>query len=134
MPYASLYDCIIDLEKHGHLVRIREEVDPNLEMAAIHRRVFAAGGPAVYYENVKGSEFPAVSNLFGTIERSRFLFRENLDRVKQLITLKSDPFSLLKNPLGIVGASMNARLALPKKVGRAPSLFTETILDVTVYK
>jgi 4-hydroxy-3-polyprenylbenzoate decarboxylase len=129
MPYASLYDCIIDLEKHGHLVRIREEVDPNLEMAAIHRRVFAAGGPAVYYENVKGSEFPAVSNLFGTIERSRFLFRENLDRVKQLITLKSDPFSLLKNPLGIVGASMNARLALPKKVGRAPSLFTETILE-----
>jgi 4-hydroxy-3-polyprenylbenzoate decarboxylase len=112
MPYASLYDCI-----------------PNLEMAAIHRRVFAAGGPAVYYENVKGSEFPAVSNLFGTIERSRFLFRENLDRVKQLITLKSDPFSLLKNPLGIVGASMNARLALPKKVGRAPSLFTETILE-----
>ena len=45
MSYASLNDCIIDLEKHGHLVRISEEVDPTLEMAAVHRRVFAAGGP-----------------------------------------------------------------------------------------
>jgi 4-hydroxy-3-polyprenylbenzoate decarboxylase len=129
MPYASLHDCIIDLEKHGHLVRIREEVDPHLEMAAIHRRVFAARGPAVYYENVKGSQFPAVSNLFGTLERSRFLFRETLGRVKQLITLKSDPFSLLKNPLDIPGAIMNARLAFPRKVGQAPSLHAETTVD-----
>lgn len=128
MSYASLYECITDLEKHGHLVRITEEVDPHLEMAAIHRRVFAAGGPAVYYENVKGSEFPAVSNLFGTIERSRFLFRETLDRVKQLITLKSDPFSLLKHPLDIAGALKNARVALPKEVSHAPSLFAETTL------
>jgi 4-hydroxy-3-polyprenylbenzoate decarboxylase len=129
MSYDSLHDCIIDLEKHGHLVRISEEVAPNLEMAAIHRRVFAAGGPALYYENVKGSEFPAVSNLFGTLERSRFLFRENLERVKQLIALKHDPFSLIKNPLSIVSASKNARLALPKEVTQAPSLFAETTLD-----
>jgi 4-hydroxy-3-polyprenylbenzoate decarboxylase len=129
MPYNSLHFCIIDLEKHGHLIRVREEVDPNLEMAAIHRRVFAANGPAVFYENVKGSQFPAVSNLFGTLERSRFLFRENLDRVKQLITLKSDPFSLLKNPLNILGVLFNARLVLPKKIGQAPSMFTETSLD-----
>ncbi|MGH7444475.1 MAG: 3-octaprenyl-4-hydroxybenzoate carboxy-lyase, partial [Longimicrobiales bacterium] len=66
MGYRSLEECVRDLEAHGHLVRATEEVDPFLEMAAIHERVFAAGGPAVYYENVKGSRFPAVSNLFGT--------------------------------------------------------------------
>jgi len=38
MPYASLEECLIDLEKHGHLVRIKEEVDPYLEIAAIHLR------------------------------------------------------------------------------------------------
>jgi 4-hydroxy-3-polyprenylbenzoate decarboxylase len=119
----------MDLEKHGHLIRVREEVDPNLEMAAIHRRVFAAKGPALFYENVKGSQFPAVSNLFGTLERSRFLFRDTLDRVKLLISLKSDPLILLKNPLNIPGVSYNARLALPKKIRKAPSMFAEISID-----
>jgi len=53
MNYSSLEECIIDLEKHGHLVRIREEVDPYLEMAAIHLKVYEAGGPALLFENVK---------------------------------------------------------------------------------
>ena len=71
MKYASLEECVNDLEKHGHLKRISEEVDPDLEMAAIHRRVYAVGGPALFFENVKGSSFPAVSNLFGTLDRAR---------------------------------------------------------------
>ena len=66
MPYSSLKACVVDLEKHGHLVRVREEVDPDLEMAAVHRRVFQKQGPAIYFEKVKGSSFPSVSNLFGT--------------------------------------------------------------------
>ncbi|MGE5676668.1 MAG: 3-octaprenyl-4-hydroxybenzoate carboxy-lyase, partial [Pseudomonadota bacterium] len=61
--YRNLEECIVDLEKSGQLIRIHEEVDPYLEMAAIHRRVNAAGGPALLYENVKGSKFRAVSNL-----------------------------------------------------------------------
>ncbi len=40
--YKSLEACLIDLEKHGHLVRVKEEVDPYLEMAAIHLRVHEA--------------------------------------------------------------------------------------------
>ena len=48
MAYKSTYDCITDLERNGHLVRIKEEVDPNLEMAAIHLRVFEQNGPAIY--------------------------------------------------------------------------------------
>ncbi|MGL5889911.1 MAG: hypothetical protein ACRC3B_08495, partial [Bacteroidia bacterium] len=58
MSYASLRACVDDLERHGHLIRISEEVDPYLEMAAVHLRVFEAGGPALFFENVKGTQFP----------------------------------------------------------------------------
>ena len=53
MSYPSLEACLLDLEKAGHLIRIKEEVDPNLEMAAIHLRVYEMGGPAILFENVK---------------------------------------------------------------------------------
>ena len=49
MSYASLKECILDLEKTGRLVRISDLVDPDLEMAAIHRRVFDKGGPALFF-------------------------------------------------------------------------------------
>ncbi|MCG3164631.1 MAG: 4-hydroxybenzoate decarboxylase subunit C [Bacteroidia bacterium] len=115
MGYSSLRECINDLEKHKHLVRIKEEVDPNLEMAAIHLRVFEAGGPAVYFENVKGCKFPAVSNLFGTIERSKFIFRDTLETVKKLVALKADPTAFLKNPFEYAGLPLSALNALPLK-------------------
>src|SRR5690606_32459881 len=98
MAYSSLRACIEDLERHGMLVRVREEVDPYLEMAAIHRRVYERGGPALLFERVKGSRFPAVSNLFGTLERARFLFRDTLERVQTLVRLKYDPLAALKRP------------------------------------
>ena len=52
MSYVSLEECLVDLEKNGQLVRIKEEVDPYLEMAAIHLRVHEASGPALVFENV----------------------------------------------------------------------------------
>ena len=70
MSYPSLESCLTDLEKNGQLVRIREEVDPYLEMAAIHLRVYEAGGPALLFERVKGSRFRAASNIFGTLGRN----------------------------------------------------------------
>ena len=70
MIYKSTIDCINDLEKNGHLVRIKEEVDPNLEMAAIQLRVHKQGGKAILFENIKGCKFMAVSNLFGTRMKS----------------------------------------------------------------
>ena len=91
MSYPSLKACIADLEKHGHLIRIKEEVDPYLQMAAIHLRVFENEGPAILFENVKGSKFPAVSNLFGTLERSKFIFRDSLDKVKNAGRFKINP-------------------------------------------
>ncbi|MGV8981021.1 UbiD family decarboxylase [Clostridium sp.] len=113
--YHSLEECILDLEKAGQLVRVHEEVDPNLEMAAIHMRVNAAGGPAILFENVKGSKFPAVSNLFGTIERSKFIFRNTLEATKRVIAVRNNPMSVLKNPFKYISTGWAASKALPLK-------------------
>jgi 4-hydroxy-3-polyprenylbenzoate decarboxylase len=115
MSYHSLESCLLDLEKTGQLIRIKEEVDPHLEMAAIHVRVYEAGGPALLFERVKGSPFRAASNIFGTIERSRFIFRESLEMVQQLIRLKNDPAAALKNPFKHAGTALAALKALPLK-------------------
>lgn len=127
MSYKSLNDCVKDLEKHGKLLRIKSEVDPNLEMAEIHRRIFDAKGPAILYENVKGSPFPALSNLYGTKERTRFLFRHTLANVQKVIELKIDPIQLLKNPGKYWKAPFTALTGLPKKARFSkPILFGET--------
>ncbi|WP_316744171.1 UbiD family decarboxylase [Pedobacter antarcticus] len=129
MGYTSLAACVEDLEKHGHLLRIKEEVDPYLEMAAIHLKVFEAGGPAIYFEKVKGSPFPAVSNLFGTLERSKFMFRDTLEKVGQLVDLRSDPMKALKNPLRYAGAGLNAVSALPMQQRLFKSVFQKTTIS-----
>ncbi len=129
MIYKSTKDCVLDLEKNGHLVRIPQEVDPDLEIAEIHRRVFQAGGPAVFYEKVKGSPFPAVSNLYGTLERSRFIFRHTLENVKRLVRLKADPSSFFKAPLSALGLAGAAFQALPQKVQDGPVLSHQTTLS-----
>src|SRR5690606_24463237 len=127
LGYPSLSACIRDLERHGHLVRIREEVDPYLEMAAIQRRVYAAGGPALLFENVKGSRFPAVSNLFVTLERSRFMFRDTFAAVQALVGLKYDPVAAAKHPFRHLPALRTALYALPKRRRRgAPILHGRT--------
>ncbi|MBL0056779.1 MAG: UbiD family decarboxylase [Chitinophagaceae bacterium] len=113
MSYRSLEDCLLDLEKNGMLIRVREEVDPNLEMAAIHLRVHEAGGPALLFEQVKGSRFRAASNIFGTLERSQFIFRDTLDMVKQLIELKNNPVKALRHPFRNLGSGLAALKALP---------------------
>jgi len=119
MGYRSLAACVADLEKHGHLIRIKQEVDPYLEMAAIHLRVYENGGPALFFEHIKGSNFPAVSNLFGTLERSRFMFRDTLNKMKLLVDLKMDPMQAFKKPLKYAGISLNALSALPMRVNKS---------------
>jgi 4-hydroxy-3-polyprenylbenzoate decarboxylase len=112
--YRNMEECILDLEKHGQLLRISEEVDPHLEMAAIHLKVYEQGGPAILFENVKGSRYRAVSNLFGTIERSRFIFRKTWDSVQQAIALRNHPVAALKTPWRHVTTAFAAVKALPK--------------------
>ncbi|MEJ5091700.1 3-octaprenyl-4-hydroxybenzoate carboxy-lyase [Sphingobacterium faecium] len=130
MGYKSLAECVADLEQHGHLIRIKEEVDPYLEMASIHMRVFDVEGPALYFENIKGSEFPAVSNLFGTLNRSKFMFRDTLDHIKKLVDVKMDPTSVLKNPFKYLSSSAVALGALPwKNKTNAPILYGKTAIS-----
>ncbi len=134
MSYASLEECISDLERNGHLKRIKQEVDPNLEMAAIHLRVHEAGGPALLFENVKGCRYKCVSNIFGTTERSNFIFRNTIDNVKKLIEIKNDPSAILKNPLKAISTGLSARNAFPKSVS-LPSGFEEIrISDLPLIK
>lgn len=130
MAYSSLRACLIDLEKNGHLRRIRTAVDPNLEIAEIHRRVFDAQGPALWFENVKGSPFSAASNLYGTFERTEFLFRHTIEKVQKVVELKADPTRLLQNPLKYLSAPFTALSALPMKSRfGAPVTYGETTID-----
>ncbi len=129
MGYRSLKECVDDLSRTGQLVRIDEEIDPHLEAAEIQRRVYQAGGPAVYYTRVKGCGFSLVSNLFGTIERTRFLFRDAIRAVEQLVTLKMDPADFWKHPWQYRGVPRAALTTLPKPVRSGPVLFAETTVS-----
>jgi 4-hydroxy-3-polyprenylbenzoate decarboxylase len=125
MVYKSLQSCILDLEQNGQLIRIKEEVDPNLEIAAIHLRVHANDGPALLFENIKDCKYKAVSNIFGTNERCEFIFRNTLKKAQQIIELKNNPQHALKNPLKLFQSILYAYKALPKKVPFASGKFKE---------
>ncbi len=127
--YRSLKDCVEDLERSNQLLRIREEVDPMLEMAEIHRQVYDAQGPAIYFERVKGSPFPALSNLYGTWGRTQFLFRKTLPAVREVTQLKIRPEAILAKPWKAPGIGLKALKALPLKTSKLPSLYAETSID-----
>jgi 4-hydroxy-3-polyprenylbenzoate decarboxylase len=129
MGYRSLADCVRDLEATGQLVTIEHQVDPYLEAAAIQRRIYRAGGPAVLFRRVKGTEFPLLGNLFGTIDRARFLFRDTLESVRRLVELKVDPGAAARHPWryrGVAGTLWNMR---PRMVRRGPILDRRTTID-----
>lgn len=115
MGYQSLEHCLLDLEQHGHLLRIKEEVDPYLEMASIHLRIHEQGGPAILFERVKGSKYRCASNIFGTLERSKFIFRDSLKQVQDLIEVKNDPIKAIKSPIKNFKTGLAALNALPLK-------------------
>ncbi|MBN1394050.1 MAG: UbiD family decarboxylase [Pirellulales bacterium] len=127
--YRSLRQCVDDLQSSGQLLRIEAPIDPNLEMAEIQRRVFRAGGPALMFNNVVGCRFPMVSNLFGTIERARYIFRDSLDRLRRLAALQVDPSDLMRRPRLYLKAPASALLTRPRTVRRGPVLECETTID-----
>ncbi|MCA9708558.1 MAG: UbiD family decarboxylase, partial [Myxococcales bacterium] len=129
MAYRSLAQCVDDLERHGHLVRIAHPIDPELEMAAIQRRLYAAQGPAVLFERVLGSPFPAVANLFGTLARGRFILRHTLRRVQQAIELRIDPLAGLRRPWRYLSAPLTGLASLPMRVRGGPVLAHRTTLS-----
>ncbi|MDQ0166785.1 4-hydroxy-3-polyprenylbenzoate decarboxylase [Bacillus horti] len=104
-------------------------------MSAIHLRVYEAGGPALLFENVKGSRYQAVSNLFGTLERGKFIFRKTWDSTQNVIALRNDPMQALKNPFRHIHQATSAIKALPLKRGNGLSGFNEIkITDLPLIK
>lgn len=117
--YKNLEQALLDLEKAGMLKRVRQEVDPHLEMAEIARQTFEAGGPALLFEKVKGSPFRAACNIFGTEERLQFLFRKSLSATQTAVLFKSNPIEFFKKiqPMQWLKAASAGVCALPRKSG-----------------
>jgi 4-hydroxy-3-polyprenylbenzoate decarboxylase len=95
MQYQDLRDFIQQLEQRGQLKRIHSEVDPNLEVTEICDRTLRAGGPALLFEQVKGSRYPLLGNLFGTPERVALSMGEEdvsaLREVGKLLAFLKEP-------------------------------------------
>jgi 4-hydroxy-3-polyprenylbenzoate decarboxylase len=122
MGYRNLQQCVADLERHGRLVRLDDEVDPYLEVAEIQRRLYQNEGPAVLMTRVKGCRFPLLANLFGTLDRARFLFRDTIEGVRRLIELKIDPASAAKRPWRYWKAPWLATAMAPRRCRKGPVL------------
>ena len=126
MKYKDLRDFIEHLEKQGELRRVTAEVDPYLEITEISDRVLRAGGPALLFENVKGSDMPVLTNLFGTPRRVAMGMGQNdvsaLREIGELLAWLRAP----EPPTGIKDAWSKLPLLKkvmsmgPKKVRHAP--------------
>lgn len=116
MGYKNLRQCVNDLEKHKQLIRIDAEIDPYIEMGVIQRRVYENGGPALLFTNVKGCKFPMLGNLFGTMERTRFIFRDSLKTIEALVRAKLNPKDVIKDPSLMFKIPFGALRLMPKKV------------------
>ncbi len=126
MGYRNLQECVAELAGKRDLIKIEQQIDADLEAGAIQRRVYQAGGPALLFTNVKGCSFPLLGNLFGTLSRTRYLFRDTLADIERLVALKIDPMSLLKEPLSLLRAPQAALHLLPKRVSTGPILGCRT--------
>jgi 4-hydroxy-3-polyprenylbenzoate decarboxylase len=95
LKYSDLREFIAFLEQRGELARIKQEVDPNLEMTEISDRTLRAKGPALLFENPKGYDTPVLCNLFGTPDRVAMgMGQENVSALRDVGTL----LAFLKEP------------------------------------
>ena len=86
MSFPDLRAFLDQLRRDGDLVEVGAEVDPVQEAAEIHRRVVAAGGPALLFTRPSGADFPLVTNLFGTARRAELAFGERPQRfIRRLV-------------------------------------------------
>ncbi|MDR9500862.1 MAG: UbiD family decarboxylase [Desulfurivibrionaceae bacterium] len=120
----NLRDYLEIIRQNGELLEIDVEVDPCLEIAEIHRRVIRQGGPALLFTNVKGSQFPVVTNLFGTSRRMELAFGHRAqqfvaDLVQAAETLLPPTFSKLWSARQLVPQALKIGL---KEVGHGPLL------------
>ena len=129
MGYKNLAICVADLERHKMLKRIDCELDPVLDIAAVQRRVYRAGGPALFFTKVKGCSFPMLGNLFGTLERTRFIFRDALRDIELLTALKVNPAEVMRQPLRLRHLPRALAHLFPQQVSSGPAVSRETIIE-----
>jgi 4-hydroxy-3-polyprenylbenzoate decarboxylase len=123
-PPADLRAWIALLEREGELVRIGTEVDPDLEITEITDRTVKGGGPALLFENVKGSEHPLLINQFGTERRMCMAFgAPSLDDVASKLSdvLEMQPPAGLVDKVRGLQKLKSIADSRPKTVRRAPS-------------
>ncbi len=123
MAYRNLQEFVKRLEAEGELLRIREPVSAELEITEITDRVVKAGGPALLFEKVKGSELPVLTNAFGSLRRMCLaLGVESLEELSQEISdfLQVEaPDSLFKK-LKLVPKLSRLKNMFPRMVKKAP--------------
>ena len=129
MSYRSTRALVEDLVANQRCIIVDEPVSPNLEMAEIQRRVYARGGPAIWFTAPVGSSFSMASNLFSSLEQARFIFRDTIESVRRAIELKIDPNELFKRPLRYLSAPRVGLSMRPKTVRRGPILDSQTTIS-----
>lgn len=123
MSYPDLNVFLEKLETMGELVRIRETMDPYLEICEVTDRVCKTGGPALLFESVKGKNMPVLTNLFGSLKRMCLALEiEHIDQVGEELTalLKTEPPQTWRQKLNLLPKLMGLRNLLPKTVTKAP--------------
>lgn len=126
MAYRSLSECVDDLRAKGDLIDVHHPVDPHLELGMIQRRAYRAGAPALLFHNVKGTRYPCLANLYGTMGRARYVLRHGLRAVEALVAMKADPEALFKQWTSLPAHAFHLALGswhalpLPVPSSRAP--------------
>jgi 4-hydroxy-3-polyprenylbenzoate decarboxylase len=121
MAYSDLRDFIRALEKHNELKRISFEVDPVLEIAEFADRAVKAGGPALLFENPKGSRIPVLINAFASMRRMELALE--VDSV-DAITARISEFLEMRMPEGLIG-----KLKMLPKLAEMGSFFPRSVSD-----
>ena len=119
MAYKDLRAFLKKLEKEGELKRITAEVDWKLEVTEITDRVTKQGGPALLFENIKGSKVPLAINLFGTHRRMNLALEVN---DLQEVAARISGFIDFKTPSGLVD-----KLKMLPKLGELGAFFPKTV-------
>lgn len=119
MAYADLREFIAALEKAGELKRVTEEVDPELEITEIADRAVKSGGPALLFENPKGSKIPVLINAFASMSKMKLALQVDsiedvAGRIAELIELKK--------PEGLLG-----KLKMLPKLAEVGSFFPKQV-------
>jgi 4-hydroxy-3-polyprenylbenzoate decarboxylase len=134
MGYRTLKACLADLRRTGQLIEFHEEVDSFLEIAAVQRRLYATGAPAVLFTKPKNTRFPMLANLFGTEKRIEYIFRDGIEPLRKAIELGADPVAVAQQEISIklgFTALKSFYYSRPKKVAprSAPVFECTTTLD-----